>query len=101
MTPLHAIAIILVFQIIGYFIIDRLHLGVWKYLIFAFCLVAQLFILPNYFIQDNPNNEPRCGMPALGITLAFWIFGSGTTIVGHLSYILIKKLNSSIRKNSL
>jgi hypothetical protein len=74
MTPLNVIGIIFLIQIVGYLILDRVNLGIWKYLLLGFCLFAQLFILPSYFIPDNPNNEPRCGMPAMGITLAFFGF---------------------------
>lgn len=98
MTPLNAITIILFVQIIGYIILDKLSLKVWKYLILGISLVAYIFVLPSYFIPDNPNNEPRCGMPALGITLAFWIFGCGATLFAHLIYILINRLNG--KKNS-
>ncbi len=100
MTPLYAISIILVIQIIGYILLDKLNVGVWKYLMLGILLATYIFVLPGYFIPDNPNNEPRCGMPAFGIALAFWIFGCGTTLIAHLTYILIRKSNNIKRKNN-
>lgn len=92
MTPLIAILIILLIQIIGYLILDKVNLKAWKYSILVVLLIAYIFILPNHFIPDNQNNVPRCGIPALGITLVFWVLGCGTTLLTHLIYVLIKRI---------
>ncbi len=92
MTPIIAILIILLIQIIGYLILDKINLRAWKYSILGVLLIAYIFILPSYFIPDNHNNEPRCGMPALGITLVFWVLGCGTTLLAHLIYVFIRKI---------
>ncbi|RYX81569.1 hypothetical protein EON73_04735 [bacterium] len=92
MTPISAIAIIFAVQILGYVAFDKYKLSNWKYLILGLSLIGYLFVLPNYFFPDNPNNEKRCGMPALAITLIFWILGCGSTIITYLIYLLFRNL---------
>jgi hypothetical protein len=70
--------IIFIIQIFAYIILDKYNLSKWKYLVFSIILIFNFFVLPSYFIPDNDKNQARCGMPALGITLAFWIFGNGS-----------------------
>lgn len=93
MIPLHAILLLFAFQVIAYILLDKYKFGSWKYLVLAVCLILNFFILPYYFMPDYSESEIRCGMPALGIILGFWILGGGLTIVTHLVYFIIKKIN--------
>ena len=100
MTPISAIAIIFAVQIFGYVLFDKYNLSNWKYLILGLSLIAYLFILPSYFLPDNPSNEKRCGIPALVITLIFWILGCGSTLITYLMYLLFKNFIIKNQKNS-
>lgn len=101
MTPLNIIGILFIVQITGYIFLDKFNLMNWKYLFLCVFLALYIFVLPGYFIPNNPTNEPRCGMPALGITLAFWIFGCGATLLAHLAYSIIRKFEKAEKKNSI
>jgi hypothetical protein len=91
MAPIHIIVFMLVIQVIGYILLDKYNLSKWKYLVLGIILILNVFILPDYFIPHNPNHKPICGMPAMGITLAFWIIGGGTTLVTHFVYGIFQK----------
>jgi hypothetical protein len=93
MTPINVILIFFLIQIAGYILLDKYNLKNWKYLILGGLLVSYIFVLPSYFIPNNPTNELRCGMPALAITLGFWIFGCGTALITHFTYIIIRNIN--------
>jgi cell division protein FtsW (lipid II flippase) len=95
MTPLNVIGIFFIIQLLVYFILDKTNLKNWKFLILSLFLIGYIFVLPNYFISDNPTNEPRCGMPAIGITLVFWIFGCTSTLLTHFTYYIISEINSN------
>jgi len=88
--PLQAIILMFIIQIIGYVLLDRYGLGKFKYLILGLILILNFFVLPSYFIPDNPNKEPRCGMPVLAITFGFWVFGGGLALIAHISYNFLK-----------
>jgi ABC-type Co2+ transport system permease subunit len=90
MTPLNIFIIFFLVQISGYILLDSYNLKNWKYLLLCVLLAFYIFILPSYFIPDNPTNEPICGMPVLGITLAIWIFGFWATLLTHLAYLTFK-----------
>lgn len=98
MTPLELIVILLIVQLIGYLLFDKYHKKKWKLLIFGLLMIGYIFIIPSYFFPDNPNNEPRCGMPLVGITLAFWILGCGTVLITHIVYLLIKRIFTDRQK---
>jgi hypothetical protein len=99
MTPLELIFILFLVQLISYLLIDKYNAPKWKYLIFGLIMVGYIFIIPSFFFPDNPNNEPQCGMPLLGITLAFWILGCGTVIITHVFYLLIKRIITDRQKH--
>lgn len=95
MTPIYVIILLLIPQIIGYILLDRNDLKKWKYLILIIILGLNFLVFPSYFIPENQNYEPRCGMPALANTLSFWIIGGGLTILTHVMYVFIKKYLTS------
>ena len=93
MTPLHAIVFTLIFQVTAYALLDTYNLRGWKYAIVGMILIFNFFVLPGCFITGNPTKEPRCGMPALGITLAIWILGGGSILMTHLIYSIAANYN--------
>lgn len=100
MTPYDIIAIFIIIQVAGYILLDKFNLRNWKYLIICLFLSMYIFVLPGFFIPDNPANGIRCGMPALAITLAFWIFGCGSVLITHLAYIVIRNFEKGTKKNT-
>lgn len=55
-------------------------------------LTLYIFILPSFFYPPPPpEGKYVCGMPILGITLAFWIFGSGSALITYLACSMMKK----------
>ena len=99
MTPINLILIIVLIQIVGYILLDKINLKKGKYLFLAIILGLNLLVFPRYFFPDNPNHEPGCGLPILAITLVFWIIGCGLTIITHLTYKWTTK--SLKKKNSI
>ncbi len=92
MTPLNIIIVFFIVQIVGYIVLDKVKLKNWKFLILCVFLVLYIFVLPGYFIPDNPTNEIRCGIPAFAITFIFWILGCGVTLITHLAFPILRKL---------
>ena len=90
--PIHVFIVMFIVQLFGYIILDKYNLSNWKYLLFGVCLILDFLILPDYFIPDFKSGEVRCGMPALGIIMAFWIFGCGLVILTHIVYVIVKLL---------
>jgi len=88
---LKCIILISVGQIILYLISDRLKLKYGRVIIFLSILISHFFILPQYFFPEPVQDRINCGMPVLGITLAFWFIGGGIASTTHLIYYLIKK----------
>jgi len=101
MAPIHIILLLFVLQIATYIGLDKYKLSYWKYLVLAVCLILNFLILPSYFIPDYKEGEIRCGMPALGITLAFWVLGGGLTIITHCIYSIINSSNRMKRQSQL
>ena len=95
MAPIHLILPMFIIQVVAYILLDKYNLSRWKYLVLVVYLILDFFILPDYLIPDYEDGEIRCGMSALAITFAFWIFGGGLTIITHFIYSII---NSSNRK---
>lgn len=58
-------------------------------------LALHLFFLPKLFYPKLDPGGVKCGMPILGITLAFWIFGSLAASVTHIfGRLVIRKKKS-------
>ena len=93
MAPIHLILPMFVIQVVAYILLDKYNLSRWKYLVLVLYLILDFFILPDYLIPDYKDGEIRCGMPALAITFAFWIFGGGLTIITHFIYSIINSSN--------
>jgi hypothetical protein len=70
---------------------DSIYVKYGKTTLFLLIIIAYLFILPSLFLPEYDPNGANCGMPALGITLAFGVIGGGATILIHIIYHLIRK----------
>ncbi len=92
MMPIHVFILMFFIQVCGYILLDIYNLSNWKYLLLAIGLILDFFVLPGYFMPEYKEGEFRCGMPALGITLAFWILGGGLIIFTHIVYVIVKTL---------
>ncbi|WP_264520650.1 hypothetical protein [Flavobacterium sp. N1994] len=98
MTPLHVFYIMFALQICGYILLDTFNLPRWKYLLLAIGLFLDFFILPDYFMPVYREGQLRCGLPELGIHLAFWIFGCGSIICTHIVYVILSSLNKAKKR---
>ncbi|PSR56161.1 hypothetical protein AHMF7605_22975 [Adhaeribacter arboris] len=87
---LNFIILISVSQLLLYLIIDKLNFRYGKVLILTLILVGHFFIFPKYFYPEPNSDGVNCGMPVLGITFAFWVFGSAITLLVHSIYSFIK-----------
>ena len=80
-------------QIGLYLVLDNKKIKNRKPIAFAtLLLIGHLFILPQFFFPEPDPNGIHCGMPELGITLAFWVIGGGATVLIHALYFLLRKL---------
>jgi hypothetical protein len=80
------IGILTFFQVLVYVILDENRVLFPKLPILLLLLILEFFILPPYFYPEKPPGEPGCGLPLLGIMLAFWIIGGGVAVVTHILY---------------
>jgi membrane protein implicated in regulation of membrane protease activity len=76
----------------AYLLLNSLNLPKWKYLLVAIVFVLYMFVLPPYFFPENPGNKAMCGLPAMGITLAFWVCGTVALPVTHMAYLLARRV---------
>lgn len=63
-----------------------------KAIMFLVILIGHFFIFPRFFYHEFGPNRINCGLPILGITLAFWGLGGGTAIIVHAIYNRIRRL---------
>ena len=61
------------------------------FLIFLLFIILYNFVVPSLF-YPNQQNSIKCGVPILGIHIAFLILGSISTIVTHIIWKLKSKL---------
>lgn len=74
-----------VLQLGLYYTMGRRNFPFDRTFVFLSILAGHVFIFPRFFYQNPATNcEVHCGLPILGITFAFWIFGGMTTIIIHL-----------------
>ena len=81
--------ILTLIQLAIYVLLDDRGIGLPKGLILTLLLVCYFFILPPMFYPEFRPGEVRCGNPALGITLVFWVFGGTAAVGAHTLYLAI------------
>lgn len=91
---LAVIVLILLGQVSLYLLMDRFKIRLGKAFIVVAVLILYFFVLPPCFYpESDPDPDAiNCGMPLLGINLAFWIIGGGGALFAHFIYYLISYL---------
>ncbi|VAW10555.1 hypothetical protein MNBD_BACTEROID03-1765 [hydrothermal vent metagenome] len=75
-----------------YLLLDRSQLPFRRWMVLIVLLIGHLLVFPRLFYLEYDPNGINCGMPILGIHLAFCIFGMPMTLLVHMIYYLnIKK----------
>ena len=97
-SPLDVLFFMPVFQCIGYIVLDLYKQNKWKVLILVLLLIMYIFILPGYYIP-KVSKKDSCGMPYIAITLGFWVFGGGLSIITHIVYVLLARFVKNGSKN--
>jgi len=86
----YSILTLIILSIIGqistYLISDKNNLKYVKSITFFLLLIGHLFIFPLLLFPQSNHNEIKCGSEPLGITLTFWVFGCGVTVLIHCIY---------------
>jgi hypothetical protein len=54
-------------------------------------LICYFLVFPKFFYPKPRTDGINCGMPALGITLGFWIFGTIAGITTHIIWYITNK----------
>lgn len=78
-------------QLALYYISHRMN---WKFPDFLILVLFLLFyyaILPRFFYPEPSPDGINCGMPILGITMAFWVLGTIAGVLTHFLWKLILK----------
>ena len=73
-------------QIGLYLATERIDFRGKRTIILFIMAISYLFAVPPLFYPEIDPDGVNCGMPALGITLFFFIFGLGGSIIIHLIY---------------
>ncbi len=60
-------------------------------IILIFVLIGHFLVLPKLFYPKLDPDGVNCGMPIVGITLAFWIIGGLTSGVLHIVYPILHR----------
>jgi hypothetical protein len=89
---LTVIVLVSIGQIGLYLISDTTDFKYGRIMTFLMVLTGYLFIFPPFFYPESNPDGVNCGMPILGITLAFWIIGGGIAIVIHTIYFFIRRM---------
>ncbi len=90
-----------VVQIALYFLNGKYKTKFPNYLILIFILLGHYLLFPRFFYPEPRTDGINCGMPILGITLGFWIFGTIAGITTHLIWKLIIKKNKAHKHNTV
>ena len=85
-------------QFAVYILNNKLNTDFPSLVILLTLLLCYFFVFPRFFFPEPIEDEINCGMPALGVTLGFWIFGTIAGIATHLVWFVIKKLAAKNRK---
>ena len=92
------ILIISLVQLTCYYLIYRYQIKVPNFIILLLVLIGYYLIFPQFFFPEPRKDGINCGMPALGITLAFWVFGTIGALSSHITWIFIKKRKNALEK---
>jgi hypothetical protein len=82
--------LISVFQLILCFLIDKLKFRSGKRLLLIGLVIGNVFIFPRFFYPEPSPEKVNCGLPILGISLAFWVLGNAMALFVHVFYTVLK-----------
>ena len=88
-----------VIQVVLYWLLDRIERKYVRLIAFITILIGHFFIFPNCFYAWLIPDHIDCGMPYVGITLVFWVFGGGLATITHILYHFISKKNLRVHSN--
>jgi hypothetical protein len=88
------ISLVTIFQLCLYLALDSKGYRQGKGIVFGLIILANFVVFPTIMIQqiEFEPGDVRCGMPALGITLAFLIFGNVIALMTHLIYVCLMRI---------
>ena len=90
MILLFIIAISLV-QFGLYYLNNKYKTKLPNFIILLTLLICYFFVFPKFFYPEPRTDGINCGMPILGITLGFWIFGTIAGIATHIIWKIKKR----------
>jgi len=67
-----------------------------NYIILLALLSCYFFVFPRLFYPETRTDDINCGMPILGITFGFWIFGTIAGLTTHLIWKLKKRKSTKV-----
>jgi hypothetical protein len=79
---------LIICQFVLYSIVDRLKLNDFKIIILFLIVIGNFAFFPKYFDPYKGVEGAKCGLPMLGITFYFWIFGNLMSLAAHFIYSL-------------
>jgi hypothetical protein len=83
---LKLIILLSICQIVLYRLLDKLGFKYGKSMLFLVILIGHFVVFPPYFYPKPNPDRVACGLPVLGVMLAFWIFGAGVSTIIHVLY---------------
>jgi hypothetical protein len=89
-------------QLIACYLLDRLQLPKGKYLLLLVLAVLYFVVLPPRFFPQAPAGQAMCGLPAMAISLFFWVGGTIAMCTTLLVYRLVntKRRSTYIIENN-
>lgn len=81
------ILVISLLQLILYYVFATYKISIPAYAILLLMLAGHYMLFPEFFYPIPDPDGINCGMPILGINLAFWIFGTIAALSTHLIWI--------------
>ena len=75
-----------------YFFNAKSHTKIPGFIITVLFLIGHFYVFPQLFFPDRSPAGINCGMPALGIMLAFWVFGTVAILITYTSFKLTTRV---------
>ncbi len=85
---LYFIIIVSLVQYVIYFINSRYTIKFPDSMLLFFIVIAHFFLFPKLFYPKLDPDEINCGLPMLGVTLSFWVFGTLASCITHMLWKL-------------
>lgn len=76
-----------------YYVLKRYNSTIPDFLVILPLLACYFIVLPYLFSPEPSKDGINCAMPALAITLGFWIYGTLATICTHILWVIKKRID--------